>query len=469
MPNHADHLALLAGATARQPTSLLLARLVGGALDAEAIAREVVPDLVHHCPEWREAEAELRRLRCAVRHCDDVIVATEGTAAPVLWQGLGALSFEEQLRAVERDESYHHWGLCRLLLAKGLEEVAAERPDRAARLAFVAIRIAGHLGEGYDPAWVADLTAIGLARLGMARRLLGEPHSADQALDAAWSWCARGTGDPQVEAQILAQTAVLRREQRRLGEAVALLERVEAMLGAEAWEVAGGELEGMSGAEVLLQQAWCLHHLGRPEAVPPLLAAAAGRLNESRPAACSAALRPYLWCAEVWSAIALGRFEAAAATVAAALQPEDGLDRCRVPTLLRRAQARILLAAGDREAAKRQLDEAARALVAHQFGIEAGLAWLDLASLLLGEGDEAAVRQLADQILPAFGPAEVGRDAMATLLRFQQACREERLTAELVGVLAARLDAARRPSLSWWSVPRAAAKEASDALPAGAS
>ncbi len=184
---------------------LLLARLRSGALDADAIAHEVVPDLVRHCPVWQAADEELRRLRREVRHWDEVIVAMEGADAPALWARLGGLSQDAQLRAVDEDENYHHWGLCRLLLAAGLEEAAAGRAARAARLALLAVRISRHLGEGYDPAWVADLTAIGLARLGMARRLLGEPHSAGQAFAAAGTWCARGTGDPQVEAQRLAE------------------------------------------------------------------------------------------------------------------------------------------------------------------------------------------------------------------------------------------------------------------------
>ncbi len=447
---------------------LLLARLRSGALDADAIAHEVVPDLVRHCPVWQAADEELRRLRREVRHWDEVIVAMEGADAPALWARLGGLSQDAQLRAVDEDEKYHHWGLCRLLLAAGLEEAAAGRAARAARLALLAVRISRHLGEGYDAAWVADLTAIGLARLGMARRLLGEPHSAGQAFAAAGTWCARGTGDPQVEAQILAQEAVLRRDQRRLGEAVALLERVEALLGGEEWAVAGGELEGMSGAELLLQKAWCLHHLGRPEAAAPLLAAAASRLGESRGGA-AAALRTWLWCGEVWSAIALGRVEEADGRLAAAVERAAALGQAEVPVLLGRAGARLRLAGGDRQAAKRQLDAAALALVAHQAGIEAGLTWLDLASVFLEERDDAALRDLADQVLPAFGPAEVGRDAMASLLLFQQACREGRLTAELIAVLASRLEEARRPSLAWWSAPPAAARAEGEVAPAGRS
>lgn len=143
-------------------------------------------------------------------------------------------------------------------------------------------------------------------------------------------WRARGTGFPHVEAKILAQEAILQRDQRRLDEVVALFERVEAILHARERAGGVGQLEGMSGDEVLQQQAWCLHHLGRP--------------------------------------------------VDAAV-----LGQATVPVLVGRAGARLRLPAGDREAAKRQLEEAARGLVRQQFGIEAGLAWLDLAGVLLGE------------------------------------------------------------------------------------
>jgi hypothetical protein len=168
-------------------------------VDARAAGRrELVPHLLSRCAGCPEGGgAGLQALMREVGHPDPVVAASEGTEAPELWRQLEPLGFRAQLEAVEGEPRYQSWGLCRLLLRRS-EEAVASSPEGAARLAGLAVRISGHLGEAYDPDWVHDLRSLALARLGDARRALGELGSARDACEGAR---AAGTGSPAVEAE----------------------------------------------------------------------------------------------------------------------------------------------------------------------------------------------------------------------------------------------------------------------------
>jgi hypothetical protein len=191
-----------------------MARLSTGRMEADEMARDLVPHLAAQCPECREQLAELERLMREVRHWDALVVVVEGQEAPALWERLAPLPYAEQLRAVETDDILHTWGLCRLLQRLS-EQAVPDDPARAARLANLSVRISRHLGDVYGPEWVRDLRALALGRLGDARRRLGEPTSAQDAFDAAETERLAGTGDPSIEAELAALAALLRHDRDR--------------------------------------------------------------------------------------------------------------------------------------------------------------------------------------------------------------------------------------------------------------
>jgi hypothetical protein len=197
----------------------VMARLRTGNLEPEAIRRELLPHLAAHCPACREQIAELRRLMSEAGHWDAEVAVTEWREAPEVWNRLAALPYAEQLRAVEAEETYHTWGLCRLL--ERLSAVAApEEPLRAARLANLSVRISSHLGNAYGPESVRDLRALALGRLAEARRRLGELASAQDAIDAGEMERLAGTGDPAIAAELQALAERLRCDEQRLANAV---------------------------------------------------------------------------------------------------------------------------------------------------------------------------------------------------------------------------------------------------------
>jgi tetratricopeptide (TPR) repeat protein len=393
-----------------------MARLRSGRLEVEESLRDVVPHLLSRCPGCRDVDDELRRLKQEVGHWDELVVETEWSEAPDLWRRLEPLSYLDQLAAVENDETLHTWGLCRLLQRRS-REAASERPETAAQLANLAVAISMELGEVYHSAWVRDLRGLCWACLGDARRVLGELHGAAEAFAAAALLRRGGPGYSAFEAEGLALEALLRRDQHRLGEAVALLDRAHAIYAgvappdAEAASVAapsaapsGGEpssgepstMEPLGarppsaepstaeplnteppgtepstaeplgarppsaapstaeplnteplGAEppgaapspaeatppgaapaagdpesadphlagsALAHKAWCLYHLGQPEAALALLEQAQRLVDDTREPRLAFAVRH----GQVWAAIALGRTDAAEALLPAA-------------------------------------------------------------------------------------------------------------------------------------------------------
>src|SRR5688500_5754879 len=68
---------------------------------------------------------------------------------------------------------------------------------------------------------------------------------------------------------------------------------------------------------------------------------------------------------------------------------------------------------------------------------------MDLALLYLRQGRPAELKTLAREMLPIFRSQDIHREAVAALVLFQEAVREEQITAAFVREIAAYLDAAR--------------------------
>jgi tetratricopeptide (TPR) repeat protein len=370
----------------------------------------------------------------------------EERAALGLWQRLEALDYRWQIEKVEQDPVNRSWSLSRLLLRKSFADCEM-RPQPAAQLANLALRIAARLGENEDPRRARDLEALAHAALGNARRLLGELHGAGDAFAAAATLRSLGTGDPWVEAQILGFEAVLRRDQHRLDAALILLERaLDLFRTPQAQSMAA--VEEPLGAELaLLVKAWCLHHAGFPEAAPSLLEEVDSRLDPSASTLLPLVLRNGF----VWSAIARGQFDEADARLEAALRVASDLNHEPSRLQLRWAEARIDLARGETGPAEHGLRAAAQGLTDLRWGVDAALVWFDLALLYLEAGARDSLAKLSNEPLGALDSPEIGRPELVQLLRFLDACTKGELTAELIESLAHQLERSRRPSLAWWS------------------
>jgi tetratricopeptide (TPR) repeat protein len=408
-----------------------MAKWLSGTLEHDDVLRLVVPHLLERCPVCRERHEEILRVQKEVGHWDPEISVMEGRQAPELWSRLADLPHAEQLRQVEADEDFHAWGLCQLLLQKSREATFSD-PTRGVELANLALRVVRHLGKAYDPSWVMDLRARCLAYLGNARRVLGELRSAEDAFVKAESCLSRSTsGNLEVQAEILDLKSSLRRAQRRLDEALELVDQALSLYRE------AGETHGIGKA--LLKKAKILEETGALAEAIDLLHRITGEIDPVREPQLATYARFNLLSCLVWAE----RFNEAEdllpeiRTASRAAQP---LDLVR----LRWIEGLIDLGSGRRGPAEAAFREVRREFLERFMGYDAALVSLDLARLFAQEGCTDDLKRLAAELMPIFESRDVHREAIVALLMFQRACEEERLTVELVQQFAAYLRRERR-------------------------
>ena len=377
--------------------------------------------------------------------------AAEPAEAAALWRPLAAFPYAEQLQAVEADPALRSPDLCRHLHRRS-EQVASGDARTASQLANLALRITAHLADRCQLAQASDLRALGHAYLGNARRCLGELHGAGDAFDAARRWREKGTGGAAVEAEVLTLEALLRRDQHRLPEALALLDRAYDVYSAAGSDADPEAAEPHLAGRVRAHQAWCRYHAGQPQAAVRLLEEAELLVEREREPRLALAVRH----GRAAAAVLLGRFGEAENLLPLAVELADRHGDVSDRLRLRRLAARLDHALGKRGAAEQALREASEELVDRALGVDAALALFDLAKLYLEEqGAAHALKALGDDLFPCFSPTASGDDLtrldIFVLLLFQQACWQQGLTRDLLRVLAGSVEAQRRPSLAWWS------------------
>ncbi len=397
-----------------------LAKWLSGTLEHDEVLGLVIPHFLTLCPVCRERHAEILRVQKEVGHWDPETAVTERREAPELWARLSDRSYADQLREVEESEDLHAWGLCQLLLQKSREATFSD-PARGLELANLALRVVRHLGSAYDPSWVLDLRARCFAYLGNARRVLGELRSAEDAFVKAEDCLARSTsGNIEAQAEILDLKSSLRRAQRRLDEALDLIDRALSLYHE------AGEEHGI--AKSLLQRAKILEESGDLAGAIDLLRRTAEEIDPVREPQLSTYSRFNLLIALLLAEHYEEAEHLLPATEALLREMGQPLDLVR----LRWAEGNIHLGRGRLGPAEAAFREVQRELLDRQMGYDAALVSLDLARLFVQEGCTEDLKRLAAEMMPVFQSRDVHREAILALMMFQRACEEERLTLDLV-------------------------------------
>lgn len=414
------------------PTLETLARWLAGELEHERVRLELAPHFLASCPDCRAMREEIDRLLAESGHWDEAVAVVETREAPERLRLLGEGPHAERMRRAHEVEELHTWGVCQLLLEKVREQVFSD-PAGAVETAHLAVRVAGHLGEAYHPDWILELQARAFARLGNARRVLGELQGADDAFLLAEE-CLSGSGadDPRIAAEVLSLKGSLRLDQRRLEEAQDLVER-SLSLSRKA-----GDSVGV--AKGLLQESKILNQKGEIERAIAVLLEATSEIDPALESALFARARQNL----LFSLALAGRFEEAAQ-----LLPEvQGLYRAHADKVdwlrLSWTEASIAQGLGRLVEAEERYRAVQQDFLELRKGLDIALVSLDLASLLWEQGRTEELKRLAAEISVVFESREVHREAMASLLLFQKACDEERITGELIRQIAAELRRERR-------------------------
>lgn len=410
----------------------MLAKWLSGGMEHDDVLSQVVPHFMARCPVCRERHQEILRLQEEIGHWNEEVVVLEGLQAPELWSRLAERSYEEQIRQVEEDEDLHTWGLCQLLLKKSLGAVF-EDPARSVDLANLAIKVAVHLGEAYDPAWILDLRARAFAYLGNGRRVLGELRSAEDAFHKAERCLARsGTGNTHLQAEILDLKSSLRRAQRRLKEGVDLTDEALSLYRQN------GDAHGIG--KIILQKVKILEEMGKLDEAVALLQEIPAEIDPSSEPRLFAYARFNLVCAFILA----GRFREAEELLSEVLGLFSGIAQPLDLVRLRWAEGNIALGFGRLGPAEAAFLEVRQEFLERRMGYDAALVSLDLARLYAQEGCKDELKRLARELMPIFEARDVHREAIVALLMFQRACEEDRLTVEMIQEIAGYLRRERR-------------------------
>jgi len=331
-------------------------------------------------------------------------------------EGLGDESFPWR-----QAQALHGWPLCEALLRKSYEARFTD-PKRMLSLAESAVGVAKHIKtEKYPwPGFIADLRARAFAELGNAYRVNERFSEADVAFERSIGFLEEGAGDPLLQARILDLFASLRSAQRKLDDAVELLELVHNLY----LEAGDRHLAGRA----LISKGINTRCQGHPREAVSLLAKGLQLIERERdPQLVSigqqALLDAFTDCGEYRQASGLllqsGLREAFIA------EPLNLLK-------LRWVEGKIHAGLGRPETAERAFVEVRREYLRLGQVYDASLVGLELASVWLRQGRPAQVRDLAEEMYQTFVELGVQPEAARALYFVREACIVQAVTVAMI-------------------------------------
>lgn len=309
-------------------------------------------------------------------------------------------------------KNYQSWALCeRVCLAS--EREASRKVERAAAWAGLAEEIAA-LVPGPEE-WRNRVRGYAAAHSANVLRVSGELKAADVTFEEAKRLWQSGSDPAGVldPGRLLDLEASLRRGQRRLDEALSLLDQAAAV--------------GRCPERALIKMGFTLEVMGQyGRALDTLLRAIPLLDRKSDPR-----LENLLHFNLAVNFCHVGRFRDAAELVPPmrelAAELGDEIDLVRMTWL----EGRIAAGLGRPWDARRLLGEARREFGQRRMSYDIALTLLEEAALLLDEDRTAEVKTLARELTVVFEAKGVHREALAALRLFQEAAEREEATADL--------------------------------------
>ena len=324
-------------------------------------------------------------------------------------------------RALPKQEQRKLRGWVRLeMLWEAAFAVRYSDPGDMLGMTIVARKLAAELPEEeHGAAFVADCQARACAELGNAWRVNVQLVAAEQEFVEAWKLFEDGSGDLELKARLNSLEASLRRDQRRIPEALALLQEAQVLYR----ELKNQHLAGRT----LIQKAQVLHDEGRVEEAVPVYREALALLDRERD--------PELVATTLQSLIntlaECGDFHEAGSLLLKSDLRKAFADQPLNLLKLRWAEAKILLARGDDERGIEILHEVRQELARREQHYDAALVALDEAAFWLAEGATDAVRNIAEEAYETFEMLAVSSEATKALYFLYEACRRDLLTAQI--------------------------------------
>jgi transcriptional regulator with XRE-family HTH domain len=338
-------------------------------------------------------------------------------AIPELVRKLNHYAAKNRPTLVRDAAEFQSWALSEHYCLQSTE-LCFEDLKAAIEAAELAVAIAEAL-PGKGP-WTSKVRWNAWAHLGNARRVAGELRAAEEAFltsDRCWQIGRRDPTRLLEQSRVLAMKASLRLTQRRLPEALDLLEEA---LAADKRKVMRGTL--------LISKSRAVEELGDLDQAIDLLHAAEAHVHRERDARLYMGLRrnlvDYLSKAK--------RHEEAQALlpeVRALTQATGGaLENVR----LRWTEARIEAGLGHHQHAIQLYNQVRSEFARVGISYDTALVSLELALLYAERGSPEQVKALARHMVPIFQAQDVHREAHAALAVFRQAAEAERASVDLV-------------------------------------
>jgi transcriptional regulator with XRE-family HTH domain/tetratricopeptide (TPR) repeat protein len=336
--------------------------------------------------------------------------------APALWERFRACSEPGQLDLARVAAEFHTAGFVELLCEES-RNAAADSAARALHLASCAAAAAS--AAPGDEGWRSRLAGYAGVHQASTLRVGGDLNSADRAFSRAGElWRAGAASDPGLlnAARVLHLEASLRRAQRRLHEALGLIDQA---LDIDSW----GETPTL-----LMGKAKALEELGQHEAALALLPRAESQLDSQREPRNLFVVRSL----QVFNLCHLGRHAEAELALAdqraLATRLGNRLDLLRVDW----GQGKVAAGLGRTGEAIDALGRVRAAFMAEGNAYDTALVTVELAEVYAAMGRSAEVKALAQASAPVFQAQGVHREARHALELFRRAAEEQRVSAKLV-------------------------------------
>jgi transcriptional regulator with XRE-family HTH domain len=376
---------------------------------------------------WTAAELVLEDL---VRRREAGQAEAARREAEESWASLKRASREDRRALVADFPEFRSLALASRVCAASLR-AAPHDAREALELAELALSIAERaLGE---EGLRSRAQAYCWAHVGNARRVGNDHEGAEEAFSRAWSlWNAGAEADSDLfpEWQLLSLEASLRRGQRRLSEALALLSRARA--------ACGGDQKAL--VRILIKKEHVLEVKGDIECALAVLMEATPLVEAIGDLDLLLRLRFNM----ADDLCHLGRYVEAEALVPKvrelAIEQANELDLIRVVWL----EAKIHAGFDRTAAAQSGLEQVRRKFAELGMSYDAALASLDLALLGLKAGNMAEVRELAIEMEAIFWSKKIHRETLAALSLFWEAAKWETATVEMVQQIIAEIEKAKR-------------------------
>jgi tetratricopeptide (TPR) repeat protein len=310
--------------------------------------------------------------------------------------------------------------LVEALLRLSFEE-RYRNPHRMLFLAYIASSTAGLLKpeEHGGPALAADFQALTWAELANAYRVNDQHDRAEGALAEAASLLDRGTRDLLLLARVLDIQASLRSDQRRLGEALTLLE-----IAHNLYRDAG---DRHLAGRVLIKQGIASRYNGQPREAVCLLREGLELLDCEKDPQLTAVGQQSLI-----DALADCREfrEARQLLLSSGLRQAFAADPLNL-LKLRWVEGKILAGRGRLGRAERVLEEVREELHDRGREYDAALVGLELAAVWLQQGKMAEVREVVEETVEALRELGVVQEGFKAALSLRLACEQRQATVGL--------------------------------------